>query len=655
MTTETNHPGARSTTSPRHAVLRAIVALATAAGLGVGFGQSYVDASPMAFAEAPALAAMVAAGTLPPLEERLPDAPVVVEPLEEIGTYGGTWRTAILEPADTWMRHVVGYDHLVTWRTDWTGTQPNVVESVEVNEDATVYTFGLRRGLKWSDGEPYTADDLVFVYESVWNHPELPGFPASMLGPDGHGVIEKVDDHTVTVTFSSSYGLFLEGVADSFGIEYTQYPAHYMAQFHPDHNADGLDALVAEARLGSWVDLFEIRADTWRNTEKPSLNAWLITEGFGEGTRVVAERNPYYWKVDTAGNQLPYIDRIVFNVYTDTEVMLLQALGGEIDMLGRHINTIANLPVLSDAGEQHGFDVYRMIPSDSNDFGITFNFNHPDETTRALYRNKDFRIGVSHAINRQEINDLIYAGTLEIQQPSVLPDFPELYNERLAKQYTEYDPDLANEYLDRAGLTERDAQGYRLDAEGRRVSFAIIGRADQDFTVDGLPIIVRYWQDVGLDAQVRIVDRTLFREIRVTTDFDVMSDSGGRASLQDVFADNGVRYWLPTNNGSIFAIHWFNWYRDREPQETPPDDVLHQFDLWAQIKATADAERRFELMREIFEIAADQFFVIGVGAPTIDFGIVSERFGNVPDSMPGSFLYAAPGPTMPFQYFLRSQ
>ncbi|MBA2666251.1 MAG: ABC transporter substrate-binding protein [Trueperaceae bacterium] len=635
--------------------LRTVVGLTIAALLGSVLAQAYVDATPTALNEAPGLAQRVAAGTLPPLAERLPERPVVVEPFAEIGTYGGTWRTAILEPADTWMRHVVGYDHLVTWLPDWTGTQANVIESVEVNDDATVYTFGLRRGLKWSDGEPYTADDLVFVYESVWSHPELPGFPASMRSPDGHGVIEKVDDDTVTVTFPSSFGLFLEGIADSFGIEFTQYPAHYMAQFHPDHNPDGLDALVTAARLGSWVDLFEIRGDTWRNTEKPSLNAWLITEGFGEGTRVVAERNPYYWKVDTDGNQLPYIDRIVFNVYTDTEVMLLQALGGEIDMVGRHINSIANLPVLADAGDQHGFDIYRMIPSDANDFAITFNLNHEDETTRALYNDKNFRIGVSHAINRQEINDLMFAGTQEIQQPSVLPNFPELYNERLAKQYIEYDTDLANEYLDRAGLTERDAQGFRLDTGGRRVSFTIIGRADQDFTVDGLPIIVRYWQAVGLDAQVRIVDRTLFRQIRETTDFDVMTDSGGRASLQDVFADNGVRYWLPTNNGSIFAPLWYNWYLGRQPQETPPDDVLHQFDLWAQIKATADVERRFELMRQILDIAADQFFVVGIGAPTIDYGIVSDRFGNVPEEMPGSFLYAAPGPTMPFQYFLRSE
>ena len=631
---------------------RLAVLLTLLCASGLALAQTVVDAVPTTYREAPQLAVLVAAGQLPPVEERLPLHPLVVEPLERIGQYGGTLRTGILEPADTWMRHLVGYDHLVTWRADWTGTIPNVVRSVDVSDDATVYTFHLREGLKWSDGAPYTADDLLFLYENIWLHPELPNFPSEMRTAAGPGVIAKVDESTVTVTFPMPFGLFLEGIASSLGIAFTQYPKHYMSQFHPDFNADNLDALVAEARAGNWVDLFEIRGDTWRNPDKPTLNAWRVIEGFGDGTRVLAERNPYYFKVDTEGNQLPYIDRVVLDVFSDTEVLLLRTLAGEIDMIARHINELANLPILADAGQREGFRIFPMTSSNSNRLALTLNLTHFDPDRRALFNTRDFRAGLSHAINRQEINDLVFAGQLEIQQPSVFPEFPLLYNERLAKQHTEYDVDLANRYLDAAGVAGRDASGMRLDANGNRVTFTIFGRADQDFTVDALPIIAEYWKAVGIDAQVRIVERTLFREIRLTNDFDAMVDSGGAASLQDVFQDVGARYWLPVNNGSTYAILWHHWYIDREPQEEPPADVLLQLETWAQIKGSPDPEFRFEKMREIFEMAADQFFVIGVGGATFDYGVVKNDLANVPQTvLSNSFMYAQPGPTMPSTYF----
>lgn len=613
--------------------------------------QRIVNAQVDTYNEAPQLAELVAAGAIPPLEERLPLNPVVVEPLENIGVYGGTWRSGALEPEDTWMRHTVGYDHLVHWDAEWNRIIPNVVE-FEVNDDATVYTLRLRDGLKWSDGHPYSADDLMFLYEDIFLHDELASFPSEMQTSVGHGVFEKVNDLTVTVTFPEPNGLFLDNIAASGGRVYTQYPKHYMQQFHPSYNEDTLEQLMSEEGVSSWIDLFEVKADNWGNPDKPTLNAWVVTDPFGEGTRVVAERNPYYWKVDIEGNQLPYIDRVVFTVFSDSEVLLLQALAGEVDFHGRHINTTHNLPVLADGMEQGDFRIVRVVPSNSNNLALKLNLTHDDPVLREVFNNKDFRIGLSHAINRQEIADLVFLGEFEIQQPSPMPEATEIYYERLAKQYTEYDVDLANEHLDRAGYAERDSEGFRLGPDGNRITFTIYARADQDFAPDSMDLVVRYWRAVGVDVHLRIIDRTLFREIREAGTHDAMMDSGGRAFLRDVLFAGGARYFLPTTFGSVFAPKWTRWYNGLEPSEEPPASVRRQFELFDQIPLTADADEHIALIREILEIAADNFNIMGVGQQTIDYVILKNNFRNVPENFSSSFHYSSPGPTIPPQYFI---
>lgn len=603
--------------------------------------------------EAPQLASQVEAGELPPVEERLPETPRVVEPVERVGQYGGTWRMGLVGGADTpWLIRTMAYENLVNWNVDWTGVVPNIAESYEVNEDSTEFVFHLREGTKWSDGEPFTADDIMFWYEDVLLNESLtPAIPTWVMAGEEPVVVEKVDDYTVRFTFSQSNGLFLYNLALPDNSVVTLYPRHYMEQFHVDYNTDNLDELVSQEGTANWVQLFQNKADihSFSNGDKPVLYAWTLTTPYGAGTRVVAERNPYYWKVDTEGNQLPYIDQLVYNVLEDAEVLLLQALNGEIDMYDRHIANLTNRAILADNQEEGEYHFYDLVPAGGNAMVLFLNLNHNDPVMREIFQNKDFRIGLSHAIDRQEIIDLIYLG---LNEPSQVAPRAEsnIYDEEMATQYTEYSVDLANEALDRAGYTERDADGFRLGPDGNRITFTAEVTAAIQQWVDAIQLIEEDFEAVGIDMEVMVADRALVWERMQAGEQDVMVWGGEGGLYMDALM--GPYSYFPYSIYSKFAPYWSNWYQGAQPAEEPPAVVQEQMDMYDQLQATADPDEQLRLMQEILAIAKDQFYHIGIATQPPGYGLVKNNFHNVPEQMPQAGLYPNPAPTMPEQYFI---
>jgi peptide/nickel transport system substrate-binding protein len=604
------------------------------------------------YQEAPILEERVTAGELPPVAERLPENPMVVTPHDRIGQHGGTWRTALVGGGDNaWLIRVILYENLVRWDPEWTEIIPNVAESVEVSEDAREYTFSLREGMRWSDGEPFTADDIMFWWEDVYMNEELtPAAPANPL------TVERLDDYTVRFVFERPEGLFLQNAAAPDGWMYTGYPRHYLEQFHVAYNPDGIDELIAAEGAVDWVELFQSKASwdaRWENVDLPTLNPWVITAPYdGTTLRVVAERNPYYWKVDPEGNQLPYLDRIHYDIFEDAEVLLLRTLAGEIDMIARHINTVANRAVLFDNQERGDYRFFEAVPANMNTMIIAFNLTHKDPVKREIFQNKDFRVGLSHAINRQEIIDLVFIGQGEPWQAAPRPEAP-LQNERLATQYLEYDPELANEHLDRAGYTERDAQGFRLDPDGQRITFAVevIAALRPDW-IDVLEVVQRYWQEVGIDMQIRTMDRSLFYTRKEANEHDA-NVWGGDGGMTDALLE--PRWYFPFNHESLFAPAWAAHFNPgvlpNVAPEEPPAPTLRQMELYQELQASPP-ERHEELMREILEIAAEEFYIVGISLPSPGYGIVRNNFHNVPESMPDAWLYPNPAPTNPEQYFI---
>lgn len=612
------------------------------------------------------LAERVAAGELPPLEERLPANPMVVEPVESLGQYGGTWRSGLRGGQDNaWLTRIMGYDFLVRWDPDWEEVIPNLAESFEVNGDATEYTFVLREGVKWSDGAPFTADDILFWYEDVLTNEEYRAIHPidSWLVSGGEPVVvEKVDDYTVKFRFAAPNGLFLQRLATPSGAGPTRYPKHYCSQFHSRYNTENLDALIEENGSTGWVNLFELKCGgvegtpydaLWYNADLPTLYAWdIVTPYGGNATQVVAERNPYYWKVDPEGRQLPYIDRLVAEIGDDVQVLVLKALNGEIDMQDRHIATLDNKAVFADNMEAGNYRFFDTIPSSMNTNAIAFNLTHKDPVMREIFQNKDFRIALSHAINRQEIIDVVYVGQGEPYQLAPRPTSP-FYNERLAKQYTEYDPDLANEMLD-AIFPEKNAEGIRLGPDGNPIVFNVEVDATQLDRINVLELVKGYWEAVGIQANIVAEDRSLLYTRKNGNEHDV-AVWGGDGGL-DVILE--PRWYFPFSDESWYAEAWQSWYNNPSGEgaltapEEPPAEVKEQMELYEQIKMSGDPAEQAELMNQILEIAADQFYAIGISLTPPGYGIVKNNFHNVPSPHPAAWLYPNPGPTNPQQYWI---
>ncbi len=468
-------------------------------------------------------------------------------------------------------------------------------------------------------------------------------------------VVEKIDDYTVKFKFPSSHGLFLKLITQTNIERSTQYPDDYMQQFHADFNED-VAALAEAEGYATWTELFLAKAEHHQNAELPVLRPWVMQTSLGDATnnRVVSVRNPYYWKVDEEGNQLPYIDRYIVELTNDTEVLVLKALNGELDFQERFISAPTNKAVLFDNKDQGQFDFYELTPTTVNEMIIQLNMTHPDPVKREIYSNKDFRIGLSHAIDRQQIIDVVHVGQGEAWQAAPRPE-SRFHHEQLAKQYTEYDVDLANEYLDKTGWTERDSDGYRLGPDGERIT--IIMEIDQARTtyVDALTLIEPMWDEVGVEMILKTMERSLWEErIRSTNlDFDASAHRFGGGSGDSVILD--PRYYLPMNNGSsIYGKAWSYWYNGVNPDlaEEPPAEIKRAFELYDQIKATSDDDEQLALMTEILDIAADQFYSIGTVLEPNAFGVVTNRMRNTPDTLPNSWIYPSPGPYNPEQFWV---
>ena len=377
---------------------------------------------PKAFKEAPQLAELVKAGKLPPVAERIGQDPLVIKPLQSIGKYGGTWRAGFTGPADFWngFRCCSGPDHLMFW--DYTGDKvmPNLARGLEMQDGGKAWLVHLRRGMKWSDGKPFTADDFVFWFEDIYRNKDLVPTPSATLAINGkQGVIEKVDTYTVRYKFAEPYFMFPDVLAGSTELAGQMWgyralggfaPAHYLKQFHPKYaKAEELDKKAKDAKFDSWVRYFLNRNDWATNPDLPVLSPWKTVTPINTATWTL-ERNPYSVYVDTTGNQLPYIDKVVLTLAENLEVLNLRAIAGEYDYASRHVD-LGKLPVLIENQQKGNYKVH-LDPGDYCDLIIKFNLNYDaDPEIGKWFNTADFRRALSLGIDRDQINETFWLGT----------------------------------------------------------------------------------------------------------------------------------------------------------------------------------------------------------------------------------------------------
>lgn len=625
---------------------------------GIGFAQD------MAYGESPMLAERVAAGELPPVAERLPANPRVIDlPWAEIGTYGGDFKNPFVGDS-FWSAQMVFWTFwkgLVSWNESYSDWVPNIAESVDVSEDATVYTFHLREGIKWSDGVPFTSDDVLFVINDIMGNEELNSgsFPSGWLKPGAAApVAEKIDDTTFTITFDVPYGMFLLNMAGWPGWELVAAPKHYLQQFHIAYNPDGIDELIAQTEgAEDWVTLFQAHSAVGpgtdvavisRDVNYPTMFPWIYTEPLGTGTQYVAERNPYYYWVDSAGNQLPYIDRIVGSLYQDDQTMLVDVLAGEYDTMANTTNE--QRPLFFENEATSGLKVYPNLSEGGGTVSVHFNMTHAD--LGEVFSEKDFRIAMSHAIDRQEIIDIVYFSQGFPRQISPNEDSP-LYNEQLTTQYLDYDVELANQILDGV-LPEKDADGWRLNpATGEKLSVVFTVQSG-DYGLrfaDVAELLKQYYAEVGIEVIVEVVDNTIWTERRNDNSMEatIFTGEGGYG----ITAITDPRYYVPIHGQGIWGNGWAIWHLepDNEAQVEPPQEIKDHIAKYQTVLQAPTSEERLAIMSEVLQTAADNFWVIGISSANEGYRPLSAQLRNVPESWVGGWNPGGPAIAFPEQWF----
>ncbi|MBA3643452.1 MAG: ABC transporter substrate-binding protein, partial [Chloroflexia bacterium] len=522
--------------------------------------------------------------------------PLVVEPVEGIGTYGGTLRRGFTGPGDdeNGNRWVSG-DKLVFW--DYTGTEfrPALAKSWEFSDQDRVLTIQLRQGHKWSDGTPFTADDFVFWYEDIYTNPDLVPTPHASFAINGkQGRIEKVDETTVQFIFEEPYPLFLtilggttfigSGHMTNRGFHGGAYaPAHYLKQFHPKYTAQAeVDALATEANVEDWLALFRLKNQWSLNPELPILGPWRSVQPVNTPNWVL-ERNPFYYEVDPEGNQLPYIDQIQMGLAENLEVLNLRAIAGEYDLQERHTD-IAKLPVFLENQEQGNYSVHLDPGAYGSDATLQINHSYDADPEVAQWlQNPDFRRALSMGIDRDQLNETFWLGVGSPGSVAPDPSVPQSPGEEWRTKWATLDVDQANQLLDGIGLTAKDGEGYRMRSDGsarlRLEVFAIAGafvpfpRIAQS--------IAQQWQQIGIQLDVSELERNLGMTRMRNNEHQIFMWANDGSELIYAFP----RHALPIDPaeammGPLIAL----WFATNGAEGVAPKEeaMLSAFDLYRQ-------------------------------------------------------------------------
>jgi peptide/nickel transport system substrate-binding protein len=601
---------------------------------------------PKKFQEAPMLAERVRAGKLPPVAERLPVEPLVWQPLNEIGKYGGTWRRAFTGPGDVENgNRINASDKCFFWSADGGKIVPSVAKAYELTDDGKTYTMHLRKGMKWSDGSPFTTDDFMFWFEDIYSNKEIVPTQIPDMKPGGKpGRFVKVDETTIRFEFDVPYFLIEEmmagdtligggqSVRQSQKLSFGAYsPGHYLKQFLPKYSSvDAVNARAKQEGFENWLQMFHFKKDWSLNTELPTLGPWKTVQSINNPVWLL-ERNPFYYAVDTAGNQLPYIDKVQLTYGENLEVINLRAMAGDYDEQERHID-ISKLPVILDNQEKGNYKVHLDLGFAGSDFLLQINQSYKaDAEIRRWLTNVDFRRALSLGIDREQLNETFWLG---VGTPgSVVPgeSMPQNPGPEWRKKWSVLDVKQANALLDKIGLTKKDPAGFRLRTDnGERLRIQII--AVQAF----LPypklseMVADQWQKIGIQADVRELERNLaFTRVRNNETHIFIWNNGGTELLY-LFP----RHAIPVDPTEAFmGPEYAQYYASGGTQGTKPDDpnLLRIWELFGEA-ASLKTEGRNHNAQEIWKILVDQQYGIGtVGQSPAGLGvrIVSNKLGNI--------------------------
>lgn len=533
----------------------------------------------------PVLESRVTTGELPPLEERLPENPLVVIPFDRPGTYGGTiHRATIADISDyttafkTLNENLMVYDRAPPFEI-----RPNLAESYEFDPDGKSVSIRLRRGIKWSDGTPFTVADILFWYNDVILDQDArnnPIFPSRWMNAGEPVTLEELDPLTLRISSPRPMGMIL----DTLSYERIAIPKHRFAPIHPRYNPD---ATYDEFRNRTTPAQLTLEPGT------PSLSAWAPVS-WTRGQRVIFERNPYYWKTDTLGNQLPYADQFELNVIGSTDLIAMKFINGEIDLIG-HYRFPKVYQSLKFEEQRRPFSVHLGEPFPNTALFLNWDAERP--ALREAFRNRDVRIALSQALNRSEISEIVYQGLLTS-----------------TGEYTSFDPGNARMLLDRAGYRDSDGDGVRELLDGSPFELTVDAGSDSD-NPDVCQLIVPRWAEIGVRAHLRIALQEIVTPRRINGEFEV------------TFYNPPADLLISSEKVAITGSNEPFWHRNA--LDEGPDWLRELTVMINQAKETVDRETRLELLTRIQDLFAENVPYISLG-DTRWIWAASDRLGNLP-------------------------
>ena len=558
---------------------------------------------------------------LPAVRDRLPVDPPVVVPLGEIGRYGGTARIT----RDEWLTFP-NVESPLTISADMRTFLPNLVESWEVSHQGRRITLRLREGIRWSDGVPLTSDDFLFVFNDLWLNEEASPV-TSRMAQGGRAVkvsdrefyYEYAEPKPIVVNWLAQYGNFLIA------------PKHHYQQFHPAYvNREVLNQKISDLGFMSWMAFIGAARGQQieESADAPTLDAHRLVRR--TPTAAYYERNPYYFKVDPRGNQLPYIDAVVSRVIDNKEVIAAMSSSGQLDFSAYELKT-QDIPLLK-LGERTGkIRVLIWNRLHSSDVVIQMNYNHPNERLASLFLDRRFREALSVSINREEMNKIIYFGHGTPRQVTAHPTSA-MFEPEFATAYTEYDPERARSLLDEIGLIDVDGDGLREFPDGSQLVITLEFIDWETPKAITLELVTMYWQEVGVDLRLKIVDRSLQSARAQANQMDMTVWHADRDT--DILLPVYPVWFAPvyTNWDNIMWNDWARWYLTNGRLGKRPPPQFRQLQQWVdEMASTTDEARRIEVGKNLLRSNAENLWTIGTVGLAPQPVVVSSRLRGIPE------------------------
>ncbi len=572
------------------------------------------------FSESPDLAELVKQGKLPPVDQRLPKEPLVVAPIEKIGRYGGELWAPAAEP-NSWNND--GGAHIRIPYLYWIdkNTQqviPFLAKGYEFSRDAKTITLYLREGMKWSDGEPFTVDDILFWWNDIANNKELNPVPSQQWTPGGKPAkFEKIDDYTVRIRFAVPYKPVLS-ILGYFGSMQQNFfaPKHYLKKWHIKYNPDA-DKIAKQEGFDAWYKCFAFHNDitpSQQDVNCPTIHPWVLQKKTTTGA--VYARNPYFAAVDTAGNQLPYIDKLNVVVTLSRETMVMKLISGELDYAGMWLE-VPDYTLLKENEKKGGYTTYMWPSPVPAEIALGFNLNCKDPAKRSIFQDVRFRRAMSLAINREEINQMVFLGQGTPMQATVHPDCT-FFKDEWAKSYAKYDPATANKLLDEMGL-KKGSDGFRLRPDGKRLEIVIEYSQGLSFAKESLELISKYWNDVGVKTAIKEDERSLYTARSQAGELEVGVWHTDRMMEFRVTIPGWIKYNPRSEIG--WAVQWGIWRETKGKSGEKPagpcgEEFTRFMDLLNQWYVTVTPTKYKEIAQKIWDNQASNLWIIGtVGLP----------------------------------------